>query len=160
MSSSKPADGGGQRARVLGGDQDAVGLGRDQLARAVRGGGDDGTAGGPGFQHHVAQRLVAGRTDQEFGRGQQCGGSAAPARQVQPVGDAFGFGRAPCRDGALRALAGDQDMDAGQRGHGADQDVERLVAVQTAQGEHERAPWRQASAAGAAFAMSGEKFGR
>ena len=35
-------------------------------------------------------------------------------------------------------------MDAGQRGHGADQDVERLVAVQTAEREDQRGGGRQA----------------
>ena len=35
-------------------------------------------------------------------------------------------------------------MDAGQRGHGTDQDVERLVTMQTAEGEDQRGGGRQA----------------
>ena len=126
----------GQGGGVVDGDQQAGAVGIDQLGGTADGGGDDGAAGGPRLDHHVAERLLAGRADEQVGSGQQTRDVGAPAGQMDAVGDTFGAGEG-FQGSAFRALAGDDGVGVGQAGQGADQDVERLVGMQAAKAEQD-----------------------
>ena len=84
-SASTSASGSARAVRILVRRQPSVAPVADQLGRAFRGDGHDRRAGGPGLDHHVAQRLDARRADEQVGRPQQRAGIIAPAEEAHPA---------------------------------------------------------------------------
>ena len=145
--------------RALRGHQNTV-IGPTSISSGTIGcRGDHRAARGPCLDHHIAQRLVTRRADQQIGRAEQRSSVAAPAEKMEAVCDPFAP-RKPEQACAFRTLASDHRMHAGQSRQCPNQQVEPLVAVQPAQAKHEPDTTGQAQSGRMAPSMSGEKLGR
>ena len=125
------------------------------------GGGHHRAAGGPGLDHHVAQRLVPARgRPARRAAASSAAGIAAPAGQVQPVGDAA---RARASSSSAAAPAPRRRSRRARRAAAAGRGSGRRSPCCGAAGRARAATRRRAaapSAAGAALARSAAKFGR